>query len=48
MTLLHALFFGMFVLILIYLGVKNASGATSILTATGGQVNTLTKTLQGR
>lgn len=48
MSVLHSILFGMFVLILIYLAVKNASGATGILTATGTEANTLTKTLQGR
>jgi len=48
MTLVHSLLFGIFILILVYLGVNNASGVTSIFSATGSQSNTIIKTLQGR
>lgn len=48
MQLMHALFFGIFVLILVYLGVKNANGVVSIFNATGSNGNTVIKTLQGR
>ena len=48
MDLVHSLFFGIFLLILIYLGVKNANGVASIFSSAGTQSNTLIKTLQGR
>ena len=48
MQLVHAIAFGMFILILIYLGLMNSNGVVAIFTSGGGQINTLTKTLQGR
>jgi hypothetical protein len=48
MTLIHSIAFGMFLLILTYLGVKNAGGVTSIFNAGGTQINNISKTLQGR
>ena len=48
MQLMHAVFFGMFVLIFLYLAVKNADGFTGIMKAGFGGVTTLTSTLQGR
>ncbi len=48
MKLIHAVLFGLGMLILVYLGVKNASGATSILSAGFNGTNTLVTTLQGR
>jgi hypothetical protein len=48
MSTVHAVFFGVFILILVYLGVMNASGVNSIFTTTGTQSNTLIRTLQGR
>ncbi len=48
MTLIHSLAFGIFILILTYLGVKNAGGVTSIFNSGGTQLNTGIKTLQGR
>lgn len=48
MELIHAVAFGMFVLIFLYLAVKNADGFTGILGAGFGGVTKLTSTLQGR
>lgn len=48
MTLLHALLVGMGLLILVYLGVKNAGGVAQIFNAGGPQVINGIKTLQGR
>lgn len=48
MSLLHSVFFGIFVLILVYLGVNNANGVYSIFSVTGNQSNQIIKTLQGR
>ena len=48
MTLLHALAFGLFILILAYLTLKNAPGAVSVLNAGGSQLSNETKVLQGR
>lgn len=48
MTILHSILFGMFLLILTYLGVKNSSGVTAIFNSGSGDVNTIAKTLQGR
>jgi len=48
MQLIHAIAFGMFVLIFLYLAVKNADGFTGIMKGAFTGVNTLTTTLQGR
>lgn len=48
MELIHAVAFGMFVLIFLYLAVKNADGFTGIMKGAFGGVTTLTSTLQGR
>ena len=48
MTLLHGVLFGIGMLILVYLGVKNAGAVASIFNATGTNSNTLITTLQGR
>ena len=48
MNLLHAVLLGMGLLILVYLGVKNAQGVVQIFNAgSTGTVN-ITKSLQGR
>jgi hypothetical protein len=48
MKLLHAVFLGFGLLILVYLGLANSSGVVSIFNATGTQTVAATKTLQGR
>jgi hypothetical protein len=48
MTLLHALGVGFFILILVYLGVKNANGVVAIFNAGGQNTNQIVKSLQGR
>lgn len=48
MPLMHAIAFGMFVLIFLYLAVKNADGFTGILKSGFTGVQNLTTTLQGR
>lgn len=48
MELLHALAFGIFVLILMYLGLSNSGGVAAIFNSGGPQLNTTIKTLQGR
>lgn len=48
MNLLQVVLTGMGLLILVYLGVKNAPGVVSIFNATGTQASNVTKTLQGR
>jgi hypothetical protein len=48
MSLLHGLLLGMALLILVYLGVKNAGGVAQIFNSGGPQVNNTIKTLQGR
>lgn len=48
MNLLHAIGLGFFLLILVYLGVKNGTGVAAIFNAGGTQGVNLTKALQGR
>jgi len=48
METIHALFFGMFVLIFLYLAVKNADGFTGIMKAGFSGMQGMTTTLQGR
>jgi hypothetical protein len=48
MSLLHAIFFGIFVLILAYLGLKNATGTVAVLNSGGSQLTHETSILQGR
>jgi hypothetical protein len=48
MQTIHAIAFGMFVLIFLYLAVKNADGFTGILKSGFSGINTLATTLQGR
>jgi hypothetical protein len=48
MKLIHGIFFGMAVLIGMYLGVKNADGIAKIFSAGGPQVNNTIRSLQGR
>jgi hypothetical protein len=48
MKTIHAVLFGIGMLILVYLGVKNAPGVTSILSTGFSGTNTLVTTLQGR
>ncbi len=48
MSLLHGVFFGMGMLILVYLGVKNSSGVVAIFNSAGTQASAVSKTLQGR
>lgn len=48
MTLLHGVLVGMGLLILVYLGLKNAPGVVSIFNSTGTNTVNITKTLQGR
>lgn len=48
MSLVHGLLFGMGMLILVYLGVKNADGVTAVFNATGSNTNNIVRTLQGR
>lgn len=48
MSLLHGIAFGMGMLILVYLGVKNANGVASIFNAGGSQTSNVIKALQGR
>lgn len=48
MQLAHALSFGIFMLILVYLGVKNSTGVAAIFNVAGTQSNSIIKTLQGR
>ena len=45
---IHAILFGIFLLVFVYLVVMNASGASGILSSTGTQSSTLIRTLQGR
>jgi hypothetical protein len=45
---IHAILFGIGLLIVVYLLIMNASGTSSIFNAAGSQTNTLVKTLQGR
>jgi hypothetical protein len=46
--IVHAIFFGIFILILTYLALKNAPGAVSVLNAGGTQLSNESKILQGR
>lgn len=48
MSLVHSVLFGIGMLILIYLGVKNADGVAKIFTAGGTQGTGVIKSLQGR
>jgi hypothetical protein len=48
MSLLHAIFFGIFVLILLYLALKNAKGTVAVLDSGGSQLTHETSILQGR
>lgn len=48
MSLLHAIFFGIFVLILTYLAVKNSAGVVAVLNSGGSQLTHETSVLQGR
>lgn len=48
MQLLHAFFFGVFLLILFYLGVKNGNATVGILNAGGTNFIKGVSTLQGR
>lgn len=48
MDFVKAVGFGIFILIMIYLGVKNAGGVTAIFNSGGSVINTGIKTLQGR
>ncbi len=48
MQLLHAFFFGVFLLILFYLGVKNGSATVAVLNAGGSNFVKGVSTLQGR
>lgn len=48
MNLVHSLMFGMGMLILLYLAVKNADGVAKIFNAGGPQVINTVKSLQGR
>lgn len=48
MDLVHGIAVGMFALILVYLGVKNQKGVVAIFNATGQNVSSITRTLQGR
>jgi hypothetical protein len=48
MKLLHGVFLGMALLILVYLGVKNAPGVVAIFNSTGSNTVNITKSLQGR
>lgn len=48
MQLIHAVFFGIFILIMLYLGLSHGSAATSILGSGSSALVSETKTLQGR
>jgi len=48
MQTIHAVFFGIFILILVYLGVTNAGGVADIFQTTGTQTIAGIKALQGR
>lgn len=48
MQLIHAIAFGIFILILTYLGLANSGGVVAIFNSGGPQVITGIKTLQGR
>ena len=48
MSLLHGVLFGMGLLILTYLGVKNAPGVVAIFNSGGTQIGNNVKALQGR
>lgn len=48
MNLLHSVLFGIGMLILLYLAVKNADGVAKIFNATGTQGGNVIKSLQGR
>ncbi|HVB23628.1 MAG TPA: hypothetical protein VNG51_16945 [Ktedonobacteraceae bacterium] len=48
MKLVHAIFFGIFILIMLYLGLSNGSAATSILGSGSNALTSETKILQGR
>jgi hypothetical protein len=48
MTLIHALMFGIFILILAYLAFKNAGGVSQIFSASSTGIVNVSKTLQGR
>lgn len=48
MELVHALALGIGLLIALYLALMNSGGLVAIFNSGGGQINTLTKTLQGR
>lgn len=48
MSLLHAIFFGIFILILTYLGLHNANGTVAVLNSGGNQLTHETSVLQGR
>lgn len=48
MSLLHGVLFGIGMLILFYLGVKNAGGVAQIFKATGDNSVPIIKVLQGR
>ncbi len=45
---IHAIFFGIFLLILTYLALKNSTGAVAVLNAGGTQLSNESKVLQGR
>lgn len=48
MKLIHAIFFGIFILIMLYLGLSHGSAATSLIGSGSSALNTNIKTLQGR
>lgn len=48
MNLVHSVLFGIGMLILIYLGVKNSDGVAKVFTAGGTQGTNAIKALQGR
>jgi hypothetical protein len=48
MKLLHGIFLGMGLLILVYLGVRNKDGVVAIFNSTGQNTIGITKALQGR
>jgi hypothetical protein len=48
MTLIHAIVFGIGMLILAYLAFSNAGGVTSIISGGSAGIVNISKTLQGR
>jgi hypothetical protein len=48
MKLVHAVFFGIFILILAYLGLHNSVATVAVLNSGGSQLSHETSVLQGR